>query len=106
MLKHYVEFIFINPLRHKRLEVQERNEKSIVFPGGVVAYRFYDRNEVVADDGELLRGKRKNFSEKKFLVSPEIVENAIMEDIANIGANTRVAGSSSRFARRMKKLFP
>lgn len=106
MLKHYVEFIFINPLRHKRLEVQERNEKSIVFPEGVVAYRFYDRNEVVEDDGELLRGRRKNFSERKFLVSPEIVENAIMEDITNIGANTRVAGPSSRFARRMKKLFP
>ena len=67
MLKHYVEFIFINPLRHKRLEVQERNEKSIVFPEGVAAYRFYDRNEVMADDGELLRGKRKNFSEKKIL---------------------------------------
>ena len=73
MLKHYVEFTFINPLRYERMEVKERNEKLIDFPEGIAAYQFYDRNEVVADDGEILLGEKKNFSGKKYLIKHSTV---------------------------------
>ena len=62
MLKHYVRILFSNPPRIKDEEVQERNKDTIDFPEGALAYVFYDRNEVIAEDGELLIGEKKNIS--------------------------------------------
>lgn len=59
MLKHYVRITFLNPIRSKVMEVKERDENSLDLPKGVAIFRFFDRNEILAEDGELLIGKKR-----------------------------------------------
>ena len=65
MLKHYVKIfrtkgdceIFEVPDRDKNFVMRLARKDKTIF-----AYCFFDRNEVVAEDGELLLGEKKNFS--------------------------------------------
>lgn len=66
MLKHYVEIVFLRPMRVEQKEVQERDKETIDFPEGAMFYRFYDRNELIAEDKEVLIGHKKNFSKYEF----------------------------------------
>ena len=63
MLKHYVEFIFSGNFSNESIikEIAERNLKLITVPERAVAFRFFDRSEIVVD-GETLVGYRKNIS--------------------------------------------
>lgn len=81
MLKHYVAMLFSNPPRIKEEEVQERNKDTIDFPEGALYYIFYDRNEVIAEDGEVLIGVKKNCSEPEFLKPEEEVGDEVYEAI-------------------------
>lgn len=72
MLKHYVAILFSNPPRIKEKEVKERNKDTIDFPEGTLCYMFYDRNEVIAEDGEMLLGVKKNASEPELLGTEEV----------------------------------
>ena len=105
MLKHYVILTFLNPLRSKVIEVRERDEDSLDLPEGVVAFRFFDRNEILAEDGELLTGKKKNFSKVKYLVPREVVEHAYRKHLASLEKPTKPEGPSKEFAKRMRGLL-
>ena len=105
MLKHYVRLTFLNPVRSMVIEVKERDENSLDLPEGVATFRFFDRNEILAEDGELLIGKRKNFSEIKYLVTPEIVKGAYKEHLASLGKPGKPEGPSKEFAERMRCLL-
>lgn len=79
ILKHYVRILFSNPPRIKDEKVPERNKDTIDFPEGALAYVFYDRNEVIAEDGELLIGEKKNISEAESLGTEEEVWEEILD---------------------------
>ena len=105
MLKHYVILTFLNPLRSKVIEVKERDENSLDLPEGVATYRFFDRNEILAEDGELLTGRKKNFSKVKYLVPREVVENAYIEHFSSLGKPIKTGEPSKKFAERMRRLI-
>lgn len=68
MLKHFVEFVypagifFLYYERHTGGEVTERKHELVTVPERALGYCFYDQEQIVTDDGELLIGKRKNYS--------------------------------------------
>lgn len=105
MLKHYVIITFLNPIRSKVIEVKERNENFLDLPEGVATYRFFDRNEIIAEDGELLIGRKKNFSETIYLVPYEVVKNAYREYFSSLGKPAKPEGPSKEFAKRMRCLM-
>ena len=76
MLKHYVEFTFLNQphsiifTEHTIVEIAERNDALVVIPYGAYCYRFFDRTETVVE-GELLRGENKNFSPMTYFCAEE-----------------------------------
>ena len=105
MLKHYVRITFLNPIRSKVMEVKERDANSLDLPEGVAEFRFFDRNEILAEDGELLIGKKKNFSETTYLVPYEVVKNAYREYFSSLGKSAKPEGPSKEFAKRMRCLI-
>ena len=105
MLKHYVQLFFIDPVRTKDLEVEKRDENSFDLPEGVARFRFFDRNEILAEDGELLRGIKKNFSQWKYLVSHELIEDAYKNYLASLGKPGKPGGPSKEFGRKMRNIL-
>lgn len=65
MLKHYVK-IFRAKGDCEIFEVLDRDKNFVMRLARkdktIFTYCFFDRNEVVAEDGELLPGEKKNFS--------------------------------------------
>lgn len=64
MIKHYVQFLFAGTFlaEFEELEVTERNPNLFEVPKGCYGYRFFDRQEVTTDDGEVLTGQKRNYS--------------------------------------------
>lgn len=63
MLKHYVEFYFAGAFVSDTSTRQVRSRDEVpVLPRGAYAYRFFDREEAVTNDGEVLVGQPKNRS--------------------------------------------
>jgi hypothetical protein len=67
MLKHYVEFYYPGTFvaETETREVASRDVPPDDVPRGAYGYRFFDREEV-EQDGETLRGERKNWSPTTF----------------------------------------
>lgn len=67
-IKHYAELY----VRHLIIpdksvsEVPSRDSSKIEIPENVFAYRFFDRQVTQAEDGEVLLGKPRNYSEAFF----------------------------------------
>jgi len=64
MLKHYIEFLYpgIFAAEGSAKEVSSRDPDKIKIPENCHGFRFYDRQETVAEDGETLSGEPKNYS--------------------------------------------
>jgi len=61
MLKHYIEFYYPD-FSNYRISEQEFKDENFEIPKDVFAYRHFSRNEIIAEDGEILIGTKKNFS--------------------------------------------
>ena len=67
-LKHYVEFFLKDrPLNRPVIEVASRDYTKIEIPNDIEgctvhAFQFFDRQEAIGEDGEVLRGERRNHS--------------------------------------------
>ncbi len=65
MLKHYVEYLYPGLLmcETSETEVKDRKPENVKDPGnGTFAFRFFDIEESKSDSGEILKGRRKNWS--------------------------------------------
>ena len=63
-LKHYVEFFYPGAFMSESStqEVTSRDALQVDAPKDCFGYRFFDRQEIVAEDGEVLMGSPKNHS--------------------------------------------
>ena len=65
MLKHYVEYLYPGLLvcETSETEVKDRKPENVKDPGNnTFAFRFFDREEIKTESGEILKGKKKNWS--------------------------------------------
>ena len=66
MLKHFVEIAHVGSLVPESKEIPERNPELLKLPEGTYSFWFYDQEQVVLDNGEVLKGKKKNYSPRFF----------------------------------------
>jgi hypothetical protein len=64
MIKHYIEFLYpgIFVAESSAEEVNSRDIDKIKIPENCHGFRFYDRQETIAEDGETLSGEPRNYS--------------------------------------------
>ena len=93
MLRHYVEFVE-SKAREGTLkttygsegqiaEVQDRDPSKIQLDEGAYAFFFFDQNVVLCEDGEIVCGKKKNFSGKYYYGEGPYTEVALLEKYGN-----------------------
>lgn len=69
-IKRYVEFFSVKDFVLKKTETSIRKIESgeqVEVPKKAFAYRFFDRQEAVAEDGEILSGKPRNYSGMNYI---------------------------------------
>ncbi len=73
MLKHYVKLFRTGYNSDIVQEVHKRDKDFVINLARkdktIYAYCFFDRNEIIAEDGEMLLGEEKNISRKVWLRS-------------------------------------
>ncbi|MFA5382740.1 MAG: hypothetical protein WC356_06215 [Candidatus Micrarchaeia archaeon] len=84
IMRHYVEFFepgSFFPEKEIR-EVKERDPTKIKVPFTVYGFRFFDRKEIVDEDGEYLFGSPKNYS-KMFYFGRTMTLEQVKAEVPN-----------------------